>query len=73
MHFDYDELPRKKANFEAILKSIKRTLSMWKWRWLTLIGRIQIVKSFAIPKFMSNASLLHVSNDLIQAGNKEFF
>lgn len=46
---------------------------MWKWRGLTLIGRIQIVKSFAIPKFMSKASLIHVLNDLIQAANKEFF
>ena len=27
----------------------------------------------AIPKFMSKASLIHVSNDLIQAANKEFF
>ena len=26
MHFDYDELSRKKANFEAIIKSIKKTL-----------------------------------------------
>ena len=73
MHFDYDELSREKANFEATLKSIKRTLSMWKWRGLTLIGRIQIVKSFAVPKFMSKASLIYVSNDLIQAANKEFF
>ena len=73
MHFDNDKLSRKKANFEAILKSIKRTLSMWKWGGLSLIGKIQIVKSFAIPKFMSKASLTHVSNDLIQAANKEFF
>ena len=42
---------------------------MWKWRGLTLIGKIQIVKSFAIPK----ASPIYVSNDLIQAANKEFF
>ena len=48
VHFDYNELSRKKANFEVILKSIKRTLSMWKWRGLTFIGRIQIVKSSAI-------------------------
>ena len=53
VHFDYDELSREKAHFEATLKSLKRTLSMWKWRGLTLIGRIQIVKSFAVPKFMS--------------------
>ena len=42
VHFDYDELSREKTNFEATLKSIKRTLSMWKWRGLTLIGRIQM-------------------------------
>ena len=73
VHFDYDELSRKKANFEAIIKSIKKTLGMWKWRGLTLIGKIQIVKSFAIPKFMSKASLIHVSKDLIQAVNKELY
>jgi len=43
------------------------------WRGLTLIGKIQIVKSFAIPKFMSKASLIHVSKDLIQAVNKELY
>ena len=73
MHFDYDEFSRKKANFDAILKTTNRTLSMWEWRGPTVIGRIQIVKSFAIPKFMSKAFLIHVSNDLIQAANKEFF
>ena len=46
---------------------------MWKWRGLTLIGKMQIVKSFAIPKFMSKASLIHVSKDLIQAVNKELY
>ena len=46
---------------------------MWKWRGLTLLGKIQIVKSFAIPKFMSKASLIHVSKDLIQAVNKELY
>ena len=43
---------------------------MWKYAGggrggrLTLIGRIQIVKSFTVPKFMSKASPIHVSNDL---------
>ena len=73
VHFDSDELSRRKSNFEAIIKSIKKTLGMWKWRGLTLIGKIQIVKSFAIPKFMSKASLIYVSKDLIQAVNKELY
>ena len=46
---------------------------MWKWRGLTLIGRIQVIKSFTIPKAMSKTSLSHISNDLIQVANKEFF
>ena len=46
---------------------------MWKWRGLTLIGRIQIVKSFAIPKIMSRASLIPVSNELIKEVNKELY
>ena len=33
--------------------------------------RMQIVKSFAIPKFISKASLIYVSNDLQEAVNKE--
>ena len=35
--------------------------------------KIQIVKSFAIPKFMSKDSLIHVSNDLIKAVNSELY
>ena len=31
-----------KANFEAILRSIKRTLSIWKWRGLLLLGKYKL-------------------------------
>ena len=43
---------------------------MWRWRGLTLLGRIQIVKTFAIPKFMYKASLISVSEDRIKDVNK---
>ena len=46
---------------------------MWKWRGLTIIGKIQIVKSFAIPKFMSKAAVIFVSNDLVKEVNKELY
>ena len=42
----------------------------WRWRGLTLLGRIQIVKTFVIPKFMYKASLTSVSEDLIKDVNK---
>ena len=73
MHFDYKNVRRKKANYDSVLKSIKKALNMWKWRGLTLIGRIQIVKSFAIPKIMSKASLIPVSSELIKEVNKELY
>ena len=44
----------------------KKQLNIWKWRGLTLIGRTQIVKSFAIPKVMSKATLIPVSSELIK-------
>ena len=69
VHFDYNIVKRRKANFDSVLKSIKKVLNMWKWRGLTLIGRIQIVKSFAIPKIMSKASLIPVSSELIKEVN----
>ena len=44
---------------------------MWKWRGLTLIGRIQIVKSFTILKIMSKAGLIPLSSEFIKELNKE--
>ena len=73
VHFDYNNVRRRKANFNSVLKSIKQVSNMWNWRGLTLIGRIQIVQSFAIPKFMSKASLIPVSNELITEVNKELY
>ena len=70
VYFNYNKPARKKANFDMILKSIQKTLNMWKWRGLTLLGRIQIVKTFAIPKFMYKATLIPVSQDLISEINK---
>ena len=58
-----------RANFDLVLKSIKDILNMWKWRGLTLLGRIQIVKSFILPKFLSKAALIAVSEELIKEVN----
>ena len=73
VHFDYNNVSRNKSNFDSALKSIKKVLNMWKWRGLTLIGRIQIVKSFAIPKIMSKAGLISLSSEFIKEINKELY
>ena len=58
-----------KLNFESILDSLKKTLNLWKWRRLTFRGRIQIIKSFAVAKFLYRASQLPFPDDVIKRAN----
>ena len=44
--FGYDDRQRNNLNFSQTLKSIKESINVWKWRRLSLLGRIQIVKTF---------------------------
>ena len=57
VYFTYDRRLRRKLNFDEITKSIKDKLRIWKWRDLTIIGRIQLVKTFIIPTFLCRVRL----------------
>ena len=48
-------------------------LNMWKWRGLTLIGKIEIVKSLIIPKILSKVAVNSVTDDLIQEIKKKTY
>ena len=61
IYFDYNVRSRMKPNFESILKSIRDILNMWKWRELTLLGRILSI--------LSKAALIAVTEDLIKEIN----
>ena len=71
--FTYDQYKNKELNFDLTLKSIKESLSCWQWRNLTLIGQIQLVKTFAMPKFMYGASLISFDKDIIKSINSVMF
>ena len=71
--FTYDQLKSKELNFDSTLKSIRKSLSCWQWRNLTLIGKIQLVKTFAMPKFMYRASLISFNKDKIKSINSVIF
>ena len=47
-------------NFEKCLKDVKVMLNIWRKRNLSLLGKIQIVKTFAISKFVFCGSVLPV-------------
>jgi len=38
LFFTYDQLSQNKLNFDSIIKSLKTSLNLWKWRSLTLLG-----------------------------------
>ena len=38
--------------FRELIQGLKKTLNLWKLRKLTLLGKIQIIKTFGISKFM---------------------
>ena len=45
------------------LKKVESILNMWKQRSLSLIGKILILKSLALPKLTVSFTLLPVKND----------
>ena len=45
VYFGYDAKQRDELNFRNTLKSLKKTINFWKWRGLSLLGRIQIISA----------------------------
>ena len=66
IYFGGEAKKREELNFWKTLESINKTINLWKWRGLSLVGRIQIVKTFAIRKLMFRASAISISKDLVK-------
>ena len=62
IHFSYNADLAYKLNMSGPLKSAKRLLNLWQSRGLTLIGKLQIVKSLIIPKFLYIFNLITVKS-----------
>ena len=73
IYFTYDQHKSKELNVDLTLKSIKKSLNCWQWRNLTLIRKIQLVKTFAIPKLMYRASLISFDKEIIKSINSVIF
>ena len=73
VHFTYDLRAKQKLNVDELISSIQQNLRIWRWRDLTIIGRIQIVKTFTIPIFLYRASLISVNKDFVKDVNKIIF
>ena len=64
---------KQELNFDATIKSLKKTLNNWQWRNLTICGKIQIIKTFAMPKFIYRASVLTLDKQAIKNVNSVIY
>ena len=73
IHFTYDYVLFQRLNLDSIVKSLKKTLNSWSWRGLTLLGKIQVIKTFAIPKILYRMSLICSNKKFIKDINQILF
>ena len=73
IHFFYPSQLKQKLNVDELMNSVKQKLRIWRWRDLTIIGRIQIVKTFIIPIFLYRASLISIDKEFVKEINKIIF
>ena len=73
VHFTYDIQAKQKLNINELIGSIQLKLRIWRWRDLTIIGRIQIVKTFIIPIFLYRTSLISLDKEFVKEANKIIF
>ena len=66
-HFTYDQRAKRRLNFDEIVTSIKQKLHIWRWRNLTIMGRIQIVKTFIVPIFLYRVACFARIKSLLKA------
>ena len=53
-------------NWNCKIEKVENILQSWSKRELSLFGRIQIIKTFALSQFVLSASLLAVPLDIIK-------
>ena len=73
VYFTYDRRLKRILSFDEINKTIKNKLRIWKWRDLTILGKIQLVETFIILTFFYPASIICMDNESVNEINKIIF
>ena len=73
VYFTYDLKLLKEKNFIERLDSIKKIINIWSSRGLSVYGKVTIIKSFLIPKFVYVCSVLPTPKELVKELNKLLF
>ena len=70
---NYDQKLLKEKNFIERLDSIKKLINIWFSRGLLIYGKVTIIKSFLIPKFVYICSLLPTPKEVVNELNQLLF
>ena len=73
VYFTYDLKLLKEKNFIERLDSIKKLINIWSSRGLSIYGKVTIIKSFLIPKFVYVCSVLPTPKELVKELNQLLF
>ena len=64
--YSYDTKSLYEKNFIERLDSVKKLVNLWSSRGLTVYGKVTVIKSLIIPKFVYILSLLPASKEIVQ-------
>ena len=66
VHFTYNSKLFIEKNFLEVIQKIENVLALWRWRNLSLIGKITIFKTLAFSKIIFISYLSYVPNSIIE-------
>ena len=75
IHFSYNKVLAVKENFYSLNLDCRALLNIWKQRWLSLAGKIQVCKSLVTSKPVYVATMIPVPQkcrDTLESLHKEF-
>ena len=73
VYYTYDIKLLHEKNFIERLDSVKKLINIWSSRGLSLYGKVTIIKSLLIPKFVYILSLLPAPKGIVQELNRMLF
>lgn len=73
VYYTYDQKLLHEKNFIERLDSVKKLVHIWSARGLSLYGKVTVIKSLIVPKFVYVASLLTIPKWAVQELNRLIF
>ena len=73
VYYSYDTKLQHEKNFIERLDSVKKLVNLWSSRGLTVYGKVTVIKSLIIPKFVYILSLLPAPKEIVQELNRILF